>query len=95
MPHETARGEFDHTTGFGDITLLELLSPAHTGHWILGLGPTFILPTATSDFTGQGKWQVGPAVVVGYLTKEFIVSACSHSNGGRSRATRAGRPRAR
>src|SRR5262245_25732651 len=73
VPHETARGEFDRTTGFGDITLAELLSPAHTGHWILGAGPTFIFPSASSDFTGQGKWQVGPAVVVGYLTKQFIV----------------------
>jgi hypothetical protein len=73
VPHETAPGEFDRTTGFGDIILLELLSPAHTGHWILGAGPTFIFPTATSDFTGQGKWQAGPAFVVGYLTKEFIV----------------------
>ena len=73
VPHETAPGEFDRTTGFGDIILLELLSPAHTGHWILGAGPTFIFPTATSDFTGQGKWQAGPAVVVGYLTKDFIV----------------------
>src|SRR5262245_10109413 len=73
VPHETAPGEFERTTGFGDITLLELLSPAHSGHWILGAGPTFIFPTATSDFTGQGKWQAGPAVVVGYLTKDFIV----------------------
>jgi hypothetical protein len=73
VPHETAPGEFEHTAGFGDITLVELLSPAHSGKWILGAGPTFIFPTATSDFTGQGKWQVGPAFVVGYLTKEFIV----------------------
>src|SRR5262245_47834061 len=73
VPHETARGEFDRTTGFGDITLAEMLSPAHTGHWILGAGPSFIFPSASSDFTGQGKWQVGPAVVVGYLTKHFIV----------------------
>jgi hypothetical protein len=73
VPHETMPGEFERTTGFGDIILLELLSPAHTGHWILGAGPTFIFPTATSDFTGQGKWQAGPALVVGYLTKEFIV----------------------
>jgi hypothetical protein len=73
VPHETASGEFDRTTGFGDIILLELLSPANSGKWILGAGPTFIFPTATSDFTGQGKWQAGPALVVGYLTKEFIV----------------------
>jgi hypothetical protein len=73
VPHQTAQGKFDQTTGFGDIALVELLSPAHTGNWILGAGPTFIFPSATSDFTGQGKWQAGPALVVGYLTKEFIL----------------------
>src|SRR5262245_6204137 len=75
VPHETAPGEFERTTGFGDITLVELLSPAHSGHWILGAGPTFIFPSASSDFTGQGKWQVGPAAVIGYLSKHFIVGA--------------------
>jgi len=75
VPHETSSGEFEHTVGFGDITLLELLSPADAGHWILGAGPTFIFPTASSDFTGQGKWQAGPALVVGYLTDKFIVGA--------------------
>ena len=75
VPHETAPGEFERTAGFGDIILLELLSPADSGKWILGAGPTFIFPTATSTFTGQGKWQAGPAVVVGYLTDKFIVGA--------------------
>jgi len=26
------------------MVLLELLSPAHSGKWILGAGPTFIFP---------------------------------------------------
>ena len=52
------------------MILLELLSPAHSGHWILGAEPTFIFPTATSTFTGQGKVRAGPGVVAGYLTKE-------------------------
>ena len=73
VPHETASGQFERDAGFGDITLLELLSPAHSGHWILGVGPSLIFPTATSVFTGQGKWQLGPGVVVGYLTKDFIL----------------------
>ena len=73
VPHETAPGQFDRTAGLGDMILLEMLSPSHTGNWLLGAGPTFIFPTATSTFTGQGKWQAGPGVVVGYLTKEFIV----------------------
>jgi hypothetical protein len=73
VPHETAPGEFNRATGLGDLALLELLSPAHSGNWVLGAGPTFIFPTATSHFTGQGKWQAGPSVVVGYLTKQFFL----------------------
>src|SRR5262245_45439738 len=73
VPHETAPGQFERTAGLGDMILLELLSPAHSGHWILGAGPTFIFPTATSKFTGQGKVQAGPGVVVGYLTKDYIL----------------------
>jgi hypothetical protein len=73
VPHETAPGQFERTAGLGDLILLELLSPAHSGHWVLGAGPTFIFPTATSKFTGQGKWQAGPSVVAGYLTKEFFL----------------------
>src|SRR6478672_9101730 len=73
VPHETSPGEFARDAGLGDLTLLELLSPANSGNWVLGAGPTAIFPTATSHFTGQGKWQLGPSVVVGYLTKQYFI----------------------
>jgi hypothetical protein len=73
VPHEISPGEFARDAGLGDLALLELLSPAHSGNWVLGAGPTAIFPTATSGFTGQGKWQLGPSVVVGYLTKQFFL----------------------
>ena len=73
VPHETVPGQFERAAGLGDLALLELLSPAHSGNWVLGAGPTFIFPTATSHFTGQGKWQIGPSMVVGYLTKQFFI----------------------
>jgi hypothetical protein len=73
VPHETYPGEFARDAGLGDLALLELLSPANSGNWVLGAGPTAIFPTATSHFTGQGKWQLGPSVVVGYLTKQFFI----------------------
>lgn len=73
VPHETSPNEFARDAGLGDLALVELLSPAHSGNWILGAGPTAIFPTATSVFTGQGKWQLGPSVVVGYLTKQFFL----------------------
>ena len=31
-----------------------------------GLGPTFVFPTATSKFAGQGAWQAGPACAAVY-----------------------------
>ena len=69
--------EIERTTGFGDIALMELVSPSPklVGNWLLGLGPTFIFPTASTDWTGQGKWQVGPAALVGYLSKKWILCA--------------------
>ena len=73
VPHETSPGEFNRDAGLGDLALLELFSPANSGNWVLGAGPTAIFPTATSHFTGQGKWQLGPAFVAGYLTKEYFI----------------------
>lgn len=71
-PYTDSLGKDQRTTNFGDWTQLEILSPAHSGHWLLGLGPTFIFPTAGSVYTGQGKWQVGPALVLAYMTPKFI-----------------------
>src|SRR5262245_58060564 len=73
VPYQTSTGADARTTNFGDWTQLELLSPSSTGNWLLGVGPTFIFPTAGSVYTGQGKWQVGPAVVVAYMTKHYIL----------------------
>jgi hypothetical protein len=71
----------DRSTAFGDITLLNLVSPSPNlvGNWLLGVGPTWIFPTAPSDFTGQGKYQVGPAALVGYLSDKWIVGALAQN----------------
>lgn len=69
--------EIHTSTAFGDTALAQMLSPATSisGHWMLGLGPTFIFPTASSDDTGQGKYQVGPAALLGYISKQWILGA--------------------
>ena len=69
--------EIERTTGFGDTILLEMVSPSPNlvGNWLLGLGPTFIFPTASSKWTGQGKWQAGPGALVGYLSHKWILGA--------------------
>ncbi|MGA3114109.1 MAG: transporter [Syntrophobacteraceae bacterium] len=82
QPHPVVAGSpprmgSETTTGFGDMILLEMLSPGPSiaGNWLLGVGPTFIFPTASTDFTGAGKWQAGPSAVVGYLSSKWILGA--------------------
>jgi hypothetical protein len=70
-PEPTGFDEFDHHGGIGDIQLPLLLAPADriSGHFIVGAGPIFLFPSATSDALGQEQWAAGPAVVVGYKTE--------------------------
>src|SRR5580692_3863875 len=74
--------------GFGDMNPTFFLSPANAGKLIYGVGPAFVLPTATSTQTGQGKFSLGPSVValmqpghwtVGVLINNlFSVAGSSH-----------------
>ena len=52
------------TTGLGDTSASFFLSPAHTGSLIWGVGPAVLMPTATSNQLGAGKWGVGPTGAV-------------------------------
>jgi len=66
------------TEGFGDLVYVGLLSPKSSiktknASIIWGVGPTVIFPTASKDVLGQGKYQIGPAAVVGYLGKEWTL----------------------
>jgi hypothetical protein len=74
VPYPTGPASSERTTTFGDTTLAQVLSPADTAPWLFGIGPTWIFPTAGSDLTGQGKWQVGPAVGGGYITTKFMIA---------------------
>lgn len=50
--------------GFGDLNPSFFLSPAKPGKIIWGMGTALALPTATNPILGQGKWSIGPSVVV-------------------------------
>jgi hypothetical protein len=75
VPVPTGPDTTSRTTRPGDTILAQVLSPAGTEPWIIAAGPTWIFPTAGSDATGQGKWQVGPALGGGYITDQFLVGA--------------------
>ena len=70
----TSHGELERTTAVGDTIFDLVLSPV-VRPWLFALGSTFVFPTANLDETGQGKWQAGPAGVVGYRTREWVATA--------------------
>jgi hypothetical protein len=53
-------------SGLGDTVQSLFLSPVKPGPGgiIWGLGPVFLIPTATNDFLGSGKWGAGPTAVL-------------------------------
>jgi hypothetical protein len=65
--------EFDHKSGIGDIQLpfVFALPASISGNWILGAGPVFEFPTATEDVLGADQWSAGPAIAVGYKSKNL------------------------
>jgi hypothetical protein len=50
--------------GLGDTVQSFFLSPNKTKPFIWGLGPVFLLPTATNDLLGSGKFGIGPTLVL-------------------------------
>src|SRR5208337_2505819 len=66
-PYVSESGNLHRVTGFGDTILATLLSPSPklAGPWLLGVGPSFIFPSASNSRLGQNKWQFGPAGVFG------------------------------
>ncbi|BCP56094.1 hypothetical protein K32_47110 [Kaistia sp. 32K] len=51
------------TFGLGDLNPTFFLSPAKSDKFVWGVGPTFLLPTATDEDLGTGKWGAGIAGV--------------------------------
>ncbi|WP_206420440.1 hypothetical protein [Lacinutrix jangbogonensis] len=72
-------GKGNNETGLGDIAQSIFFSPKKVKNGlVLGVGPVFVLPTATDDFLGANKWSVGPNALVlkisGQLTYGALVN---------------------
>jgi len=58
--------------GLGDLNVFGIYSfPSSPGNKI-GIGPSITMPTATSDQTGAGKWQVGLAALAFFAKSHQI-----------------------
>ncbi len=58
-PNQNAGGQY----GLGDMNPTFFFSPHKPGKIIWGVGPAFVIPTATSTVLGQGKFSLGPSFV--------------------------------
>lgn len=67
----TIRDPYGKTSGFGDMLYIGLFGPKSTfklenASIIWAVGPTIMMPTASKDILGTGKWSAGPALVLMY-----------------------------
>ncbi|HEY9643489.1 MAG TPA: hypothetical protein V6C57_23575, partial [Coleofasciculaceae cyanobacterium] len=69
----------DSTFGLGDIFYQGFFSPKNSSSFTWGIGPAALLPTATDQVLGTGKWSIGPAAV-GLVTSGPIVAGALVNN---------------
>jgi len=70
-------------TEFGDMQLFDLAVlpwPGRETGWYMGIGPVFVLPTATHETAGQNAWQVGPAYGTIYKGVPGLLIGCLIQN---------------
>ena len=58
-------------TGFGDIQMAALIGPGNAKGWVWGGGATFVFPTASDSNLGQGKYQMGPTVMIFHMGEKW------------------------
>ena len=64
--------------GLGDINQTFFVSPANSTGLIWGVGPTFTLPTATTQALGSAKFSMGPAAVALVTPKPWVIGVLAH-----------------
>lgn len=74
-PTETTGGEY----GLGDMNPTFFMAPGKTQKVIWGAGPAFVVPTATNQLLGQGKFSIGPSVVVLAQPGHWTVGALANN----------------
>jgi len=67
------------STEFGDLHLLDIAVLHARDDVIFGIGPSLVFPTASSAFTGQGKWQLGPAAALAFTPGGWLLGVLAQN----------------
>lgn len=65
--------DFERKTGLGDVVLWTAFSNQYKPPFVWGFGPTVMLPTASDDRLGTGKWSAGPMGLAVSITDKWII----------------------
>ncbi|RXM48351.1 hypothetical protein [Flavobacterium sp. YO12] len=72
VDQQDVTGENTHEFGLSDATVTAFFAPKTKGI-ILGVGPAFLVPTATEKFLGTEKFGIGPSVLVMHQGKGLSI----------------------
>ncbi|MCZ6617252.1 MAG: neuromedin U [Gammaproteobacteria bacterium] len=61
--------------GLGDATFTGFFSPRDSGDMTWGVGPVFLIPTATDDALGADKWGAGASVILLSMPGPWVVGS--------------------
>ncbi len=65
--------------GLGDLSYTAFVSPAKADKITWGIGPSFVIPTATADRLGSGKWSAGIGIVALMMPGRWVVGALAQN----------------
>jgi hypothetical protein len=71
--------EIYYINGLGDINPTVFLTPAKNNWFVWGVGPSFILPTATNKVLGAGKWSAGPEIVLIAMPQQWVFAMLTNN----------------
>ncbi len=72
-------GRDDGEFGLGDFQYTMFFSPADSSKVTWGVGPAFLIPTATDKVLGTGKWSAGPSAVVLTMPGHWVLGALAQN----------------
>jgi hypothetical protein len=72
---DATNGEFDSESGIGDIGYDLAYAPKGEAGQLLAYGIVGSIPTATEDSLGSDRWTLGPEILIGKLTRKYLLGA--------------------
>ena len=63
------------TNGLGDTTFTGFFSPSNPSPLTWGVGPVFLIPTATDDVLGSDKWGAGASAVFLTMPGNWVIGS--------------------